>query len=110
MIIKDKVVLITGSSRGIGAETAILASNEGAKIIINFRLNEKQARKVADEIKKNGGEAIIIKADVAKLVEVKNMVKADETGGKRFKERREASQHVGLFFTTLAQVLPESFV
>ncbi len=44
------------------------------------------------------------------IVEVKNMVKADETGGKRFKERREASQHVGLFFTTLAQVLPESFV
>src|SRR3989338_6043006 len=75
MDLKDKVVLITGSSRGIGAETAILASNEGAKIIVNFRQNEKEARRIVDEIKKHGGEAIAIKADVAKLAEVKNMVK-----------------------------------
>ena len=75
MDLKDKVVLITGSSRGIGAETAILASNEGAKIIVNFRQNEKEARRIVDEIKKHGGEAIAIKAAVAKLAEVKNMVK-----------------------------------
>lgn len=75
MDLKDKVVLITGSSRGIGAETAILASRQGAKIIVNYRQNEKKAAGVVDKIKKGGGEAIAIKADVSSLTQVKNMVK-----------------------------------
>lgn len=75
MDLKDKVILITGSSRGIGAETAILASRQGAKIIVNYRQNEKKAASVVDEIKKSGGEALAIKADVSSLTQVKNLVK-----------------------------------
>lgn len=75
MDLKDKVVLITGSSRGIGAETAILASRQGAKIIVDYRQNEKKAMDVVDEIKKSGGEAISLKADVSSLTQVKNLVK-----------------------------------
>lgn len=75
MDLKNKVVLITGASRGIGAETAILASHEGAKIIVNFHENEKKAKDVVDEIQKKGGEAISIKADVTNFLQVKSMVK-----------------------------------
>lgn len=74
MKLKDKVALITGSSRGIGKAIALKFAKEGAKIIINYHDSEAKAIQVVDEIKKIGSDAIAIKCDVSQENEVKNMV------------------------------------
>jgi 3-oxoacyl-[acyl-carrier protein] reductase len=75
--LKDKVIIITGASRGIGANVAIKLADEGATVVVNFSSNEIAANEVVMNIKKNGGTAIAIKADVSKEEEVKKMF--DET-------------------------------
>lgn len=61
--VKDKVAIITGSASGIGRATALLLAKEGAKVIISD-INDAGAKAVADEISKDGGEALSIKHDV----------------------------------------------
>lgn len=65
MKLENKVVLITGSSRGIGRATAIRFAKEGAKIIINYLNSEAKAKEVVEEIKKLDSEALAIKCDVS---------------------------------------------
>ena len=60
----NKVVLITGSSRGIGAATAKLLAKQGYYVAINFLQNEEKAREVAQEIEQNGGMCKTFCADV----------------------------------------------
>jgi 3-oxoacyl-[acyl-carrier protein] reductase len=74
MRFKDKVVLITGSSRGIGRATALAFAKEGAKIVVNYSNSQKEANDVVKEIFKIGTEAIAAKCDVSKEEEVKKMV------------------------------------
>jgi len=74
MKLKDKVALITGSSRGIGKATAIRFAKEGAKVIINYLNSEAKANHSVKEIKKIGSEAIAIKCDVSQENDVKNMI------------------------------------
>jgi len=59
-----KTAFVTGSSRGIGAETVGFFAEAGAKVAINFRDKEARAEKVAAEIRQNGGEAIVVGADL----------------------------------------------
>ncbi len=73
-MLKNKVALITGGSRGIGKATALEFARNGAKIAINYNNSEKEAKEVADEIEKLGSETIIVKADISKSEEVKNMI------------------------------------
>jgi 3-oxoacyl-(acyl-carrier-protein) reductase len=73
MRLKDKVALITGAGSGIGEATAMRFSEEGAKVVIND-VNLEGANKVADKIKANGGEAIVLKADISKKDEVEGMI------------------------------------
>jgi 3-oxoacyl-[acyl-carrier protein] reductase len=75
MRLKGKVAIITGASRGIGSAIAKRFANEGAKVVINYNLSGEKASSLAEEIKKNGGEAIVIKTDVSKPDEVKELVK-----------------------------------
>ncbi|MDO6493048.1 MULTISPECIES: SDR family oxidoreductase [unclassified Cellulophaga] len=63
--LNNKVIIVTGSSKGIGKEVAILLAKNGAKVIINHSNSEKEANNTATTIKDNGGEAIVIKADVS---------------------------------------------
>ena len=63
MRLMDKVTIITGGTSGIGRATAILFAQEGAKVSITGR-NESRGQKVVNEVKKKGGEAIFIRADV----------------------------------------------
>jgi NAD(P)-dependent dehydrogenase (short-subunit alcohol dehydrogenase family) len=74
MKLKDKVALITGAGSGIGRSTALLFAKEGAKVVV-VDANKDTARDTVDLIKRNGGEAIYIKADVSKSGEVQNMIK-----------------------------------
>ncbi len=75
MRLNGKVALITGASRGIGHSMAKLFAQEGAKVAINFHKSEKEALDLVEEIRKQGGEAIAIKADVSNLNDIKNMIR-----------------------------------
>jgi 3-oxoacyl-[acyl-carrier protein] reductase len=73
MDLKDKVVLVTGSSRGIGKAIALLFAKKGAKVIINYSKSEKEANEVVSEINKIS-EGISIKCDVSDEKSVKSMI------------------------------------
>lgn len=68
-----KTVLITGASRGIGAEISRRLSLEDYRIIINYNKSEKEAKILEKEIRQKGKDAWAIKADIRKYDEVKNM-------------------------------------
>lgn len=68
---KDKVIIVTGSSSGIGKACAVYFGQLGAKVVVNYSSNADAAGEVLDEIKKSGGEGIIVKADVSREEEVK---------------------------------------
>jgi len=74
MKLKNKVALITGSSRGIGRAIALLFAKEGARIIVNYNKSKKEAEEVVKKIKSLGSQAIAIKCDVSKEKEVIQMV------------------------------------
>jgi NAD(P)-dependent dehydrogenase (short-subunit alcohol dehydrogenase family) len=73
MRLRDKVAIITGSNDGIGKETALLFSREGAKVTIVGR-REKEGLEVVDEIRKERGRAIFVKTDISRETDVSNMV------------------------------------
>ena len=72
--LKDKVALITGSSRGIGAAIAKALASHNVYVIINYIQNKSRAEKVLDEIKRDGGKGIIIRSDVRDRDAVESMV------------------------------------
>ncbi|RKR14246.1 3-oxoacyl-[acyl-carrier protein] reductase [Maribacter vaceletii] len=66
----DKVIIVTGASRGIGKEIAKLLAKNGGKVVVNYSNNKQAANDTVAEIKKTGGIAIAIKANVAQRNEV----------------------------------------
>jgi 3-oxoacyl-[acyl-carrier protein] reductase len=60
-----KVAIITGSSRGIGAELALRLARDGFKVVVNYAGNVGPAQEVVTRIKNAGGDAIAVQADVA---------------------------------------------
>jgi len=67
---------VTGSSRGIGADTAKLLAAAGARVAINYRNKEARANKVVDEIRANRGEAIAVGGDLTDADSVSGMIAA----------------------------------
>jgi enoyl-[acyl-carrier protein] reductase III len=66
----EKIVLVTGSGRGIGREIALRFAREGADVVINFFRNRESAEAVATEIRTMGRKALVIKANVGDLDEL----------------------------------------
>ena len=62
----NRIVLVTGGSRGIGAATSKLLAKQNYAVCVNYRSNEIEANKVVAEIEKEGGIAIAVQADVSK--------------------------------------------
>jgi 3-oxoacyl-[acyl-carrier protein] reductase len=72
---KDRrVVIVTGSSRGLGREIAMQFGSAGCRVVINYRNREADARAVAEDIQRCGGEAVPIRADVSCSSEVDSMI------------------------------------
>lgn len=72
----NKVVLITGASRGIGAAVAKKIAGQGAKVIVNYAGSQADAEQTVQAIKANGGDAIALRADVSKTAEVTTLFDA----------------------------------
>ena len=69
----QKVVLVTGGSRGIGAATALLAARRGYAVAVNYTSNSLAADEVVRQIRAGGGSAITVQADVADEAQVMAM-------------------------------------
>ena len=74
------IVLITGSGRGIGAATALLAAKKGWSVCVNYVAKADRAEQVVAEIRQGGGEAIAVQADTAKEEDVKRLFEACDSG------------------------------
>jgi 3-oxoacyl-[acyl-carrier protein] reductase len=74
MKLDEKVALITGASRGIGRAISKIFALEGARVVINYNKSKNDALSLVEEIKNQGGEVLLVKADVSKSDEVKRMV------------------------------------
>ena len=73
MRLKDKVAIVTGSTKGIGKETAMVFAREGAKVVI-CGTRESAIKEVTEEIKSKGAEALGFKVDVGNRAQVDEMV------------------------------------
>jgi len=76
MRIKDKVAIITGSSRGIGRAIAEAYGENGASVVVNYSSSQKAAEEVVNKIQGFGVRSIAVKANVAKKEEVERLVQA----------------------------------
>ncbi|CAH0230370.1 3-oxoacyl-[acyl-carrier-protein] reductase FabG [Peribacillus sp. Bi96] len=68
-----KVALVTGSSRGIGRAIAEQLADLGAKVVINYSGSSQKAYEAVEGIKKNGGEAVAIQADISQVSQIINL-------------------------------------
>lgn len=70
----EKVILVTGASRGIGKNIAYNLALDGYKVIANYNNSEKEAKDLKEELNKKNIEIDIFKADVSKKQEVENLI------------------------------------
>ena len=81
--LKGKVAIVTGSDRGIGKGIALALAKEGCKVVVNSYRESEDAKKTVEDIKKLGSDAIFVKANVIREVDIKNLVdKAVEKFGR----------------------------
>ena len=92
----NKVILITGASKGIGAVTAIKLAAAGAKLIINFSNGREDAEKVVGAVEQAGGEAVALQADVSKPNDVKRLF---DVAIERFKRIDVLVNNAGIMIT-----------
>jgi 3-oxoacyl-[acyl-carrier protein] reductase len=73
--LKDKVAIVTGASKGIGASIAKHFSAEGASVVINYSFSKEEADQLVNEIKKAGGKAVAIQANMTKKQDIDRLFK-----------------------------------
>ncbi len=71
---KNKIVIITGASSGIGAETALAFAKEGANLVITYKENKAGAEEIASKIIQTGSRAVIIQADLINESDAKKVI------------------------------------
>ncbi|WP_297326068.1 glucose 1-dehydrogenase [Nitrosomonas sp.] len=102
-----KVAIVTGSSRGIGAEIALTLANAGAKVVINYVQNKPAADKVCTAISDAGGQCVAVQADISDPVAVRQLF--DTTSG-YFKQIDILVNNAGiLLFKEIADIQDDEF-
>jgi len=104
MILKDKIVLVTGSARRVGKCIALTLAERGANVIINYRTSQKEAEKVVEEITKFGVKSAALKADISKAEEVKTMI---EKILQEFRSLHILVNNAAVFFKTPFKTITE---
>jgi 3-oxoacyl-[acyl-carrier protein] reductase len=86
--LENKLALITGASRGIGAAVAARLARDGASVIVNYASSARRAEEVVETIRSAGGEADSVRADLASVEGIKTLIAAvDAAFGGRFAGR-----------------------
>lgn len=92
----SKTVIVTGASRGIGAETAKLLASQGYQVCVNYLTQHQRAQQVVDEIIDCGGEAFCYQADVSDESQVEALFEATT---KRYGTVTHLVNNAGILFT-----------
>ena len=74
-VLKNKVAIVTGAGRGIGAAISLDLAKKGVNVIVNYNSSAGAAEMVVSEIRKMGGEAHMIQADISNRDEAENLIK-----------------------------------
>jgi 3-oxoacyl-[acyl-carrier protein] reductase len=102
-----KVALVTGASKGIGAEIALQLAAAGASVAVNYSSSKEGADRVVAQIVKNGGKAIALRADVSVPAEVQRLVAATREA---FGPLDILVNNAGVYeFSPLDAITPEHF-
>jgi len=73
--LNGKVAIVTGASRGLGQAISLKLATRGAKVVINYSHSEEKAQQVLSKIEQQGGEAMLVKADVSDAPSVSEMMR-----------------------------------
>ncbi len=105
--LSEKVAIVTGASKGIGAGIAIALAAEGARVAVNYSSDREGAERVAQAITDNGGKAIAAGADVSKTAEVARFFKEVDSA---FGRLDVLVNNAGVFrFGAVADITEKSF-
>src|SRR5258708_10485920 len=105
--LSGKVAIVTGASKGLGAEIARQLAAEGALVVVNYASSRSGADKVVDEIASRDGKAIAVQADVSKPADVKRLFAETK---KAFGRLDVLVNNAGIYnFAPLEQITPEHF-
>ncbi|HZW83599.1 MAG TPA: 3-oxoacyl-[acyl-carrier-protein] reductase [Candidatus Deferrimicrobium sp.] len=74
MLLKEKVAIVTGASRGLGKATALALAGAGAKVVVNYAGSAALAEETVAEIRSQGGEAVAVQADVSNAQDVERLL------------------------------------
>ncbi|MBL9091115.1 MAG: glucose 1-dehydrogenase [Planctomycetaceae bacterium] len=102
-----KVAVVTGASKGIGAEIAKQLAAEGAAVVVNYASSQAAAEQVVAQIKSQGGRAVAVKADVSKPAEIPQLFAAAKQA---FERVDVLVNNAGIYeFMPLENITPEHF-
>lgn len=105
--LKNKVAVVTGASKGIGASIAKQLASEGAAVVVNYASSKDGADRVVGEITKNGGKAIAVQADVAKKADIEKLF---QEANKAFGRLDILVNNAGIYeFLPIEQITEEHF-
>src|SRR3981189_3097728 len=105
--LSEKVAVVTGASKGIGAGIATAWGAAGARVAVNYSSDREGAERVAQAITDNGGKAIAVGADVSKAA---NVARLFQEGDSAFGRLDVLVNNAGVFrFGAFAEITEESF-